>query len=231
VTIMLQQINLYQPVNVRGDKLLASRTVGIALAAIASLLLIIYAFGLHQVSKLSVHVDEAREQQQKQTSLLTLNAANVTPGDIPKLQAQVRAITSVLSDHKRALQLLRVGSVGGDSGFSERLIALANQHVDGMWLDHIVLGSNNGVDSIGGGATEPELIPLYLSHLAAEPALRGTRVGQFSITGKNASDEEGHPSSTIQFRAINTGNKADEHTEKNDHATTPVTASTQGGQS
>ena len=202
---MNQQVNLYQPVVIKGSGLVAASSVLIALGAVTVLLLGLYSYGVYAVMKLSHHVDEAREQQQKQTALLTLNAANASATDVPALQAQVRALTSVLGDHKRALQLLRVGVSGGDSGFSDRLIALANQHVDGMWLDHIAMGSTNGVEIIGGGTTSAELVPLYIGRLAAEPALRGTHINQFDIVGKNVVFEAGDkPSPTIQFRAINT---------------------------
>jgi hypothetical protein len=205
---MKQQINLYQPVVIKGSGLVASSSVLIALSAVTVLLLGIYVYGLYAVMQLSHHVDAAREQQQKQTALLTLNAANASIADVPALQAQVRALTAILSDHKRALQLLRVGVSGGDSGFSERLIALANQHVDGMWLDHIVMGSANGIESIGGGTINSELVPIYLSQLASEPALHGTHINQFDITGRNVvTDAGGKPSSAIQFRAINTSSK------------------------
>lgn len=196
-----QQINLYQPVVVHGSRLLKASTVSIALAAIMVVLIATYSYGLHAVNKLAQHVDETRAQQEKQTALLTLNAANATPKQLPQLQAQLKTLNTTLADHRRALQLLRVGAAGGDSGFSERLVALANQHLDGMWLNHIALGSDNGVESLGGGAINAELIPRYISNLAAEPALRGTRINQFEIERKNAEDAVHASASTIEFHA------------------------------
>ncbi len=211
---MQQQINLYQPVIVRGSGLLTSTTVAIALAIVTTVLIIIYSYGLYAVTKLSHHVDEVRVSQQKQTALLTLNAANATPNELPALQAQVKNINVTLTEHRRALQLLRIGAAGGDSGFSERLIALANQHIDGMWLDHIVLGSDSGVTSLDGGAMDAQLIPQFLSMLAAEPALRGSRINQFDIVGKNViSDEGGEASPTIKFHATNADNLIDKKIE------------------
>jgi hypothetical protein len=199
---VMQQINLYQPVVVRGNRLLKAGTVSIAMAAITVVLLASYGYGLHAVSKLSRHVEAAREQQQKQTALLALNAANASPRQLPELQAQLKKLNATLRDHRRALQLLRVGAAGGDSGFSERLVALATQHVDGMWLNHIVLGSDNGVDSLGGGTINAELIPRYINNLAAEPALRGTRINQFEIERKDTGTDADHPGATaIEFHA------------------------------
>ncbi|MES1196831.1 MAG: hypothetical protein ABUL58_07800, partial [Steroidobacter sp.] len=183
---MQQQINLYQPVIVRGNGLLKANTVSMALAAVVVMLLATYAYGLHAVHILSQHIADAHEQQQKQAALVTLNAANANPKQLPELQAQLKTLSATLADHRRALQLLRVGAAGGDSGFSERLVALANQHLDGMWLNHIVLGSDNGIDSLSGGAINAELIPRYLNSLASEPALRGTRINQFDIQGRDA---------------------------------------------
>lgn len=232
---MHQQINLYQPVIVKGSGTVTSSSVIIALCATSLLLLVIYSYGIYSVVRLERHVSEAREQQQRQNALLTLNAANASSGDLPSLQAQVKSLTTILSDHKRALQLLRIGTAGGDSGFSARLIALANQHIDGMWLDHIVLGSNNGVESLSGGTIDAELVPMFLSRLASEPALRGTRINQFQLTGRNVpTDTTGETSNSIQFRATGVPNKTPDDTKHDgthdNHASTAQTA-TAGGQS
>lgn len=232
---MQQQINLYQPVVVKGSGTVTSSSVIIALCATTLLLLGIYSYGIYSVVRLERHVNEAREQQQRQNALLTLNAANASSGDLPALQAQVKSMTTILNDHKRALQLLRIGTAGGDSGFSARLIALANQHIDGLWLDHIVLGSNNGVESLSGGTIDAELVPLFLSHLANEPALRGTRINQFNLTGRNVpADTTGTTSNNILFRATGTPKvpdavKQDDNSHSDQAGTTP--AGTGGSQS
>lgn len=202
---MQQQINLYQPVIVKGSSLVTSRTVSMALGAVTVLLLGLYIYGVYAVARLSQHVAEARSQQEQQTALLTLNAVNAKSTNLADLQSQVRKLNATLADHRRALQLLRVGVSGGDSGFSERLIALANQHIDGLWLDRIVLGSNNGVESLAGATNDADLIPRYLANLSTEPALRGTRINQFQIVGKNASVDSDKPADTIQFNATSLG--------------------------
>jgi MSHA biogenesis protein MshI len=219
---MRQQINLFQPASADRGKLLTAATTVRALGLVIALLAVIYAYGIHAVSKLANNVDTAREQQQKQTTLLASGAENAPHAvELSTLQAELKTINATLSDHRRAMQLLRVGAAGGDSGFSQRLIALAHQHIDEVWLNHIVLGSHAGVDSLGGNTTDAELIPRYLHNLAIEPALAGTRFTEFSIDGKNtvpsdASDSGASDSdvgtatanslrNTIQFHAASNG--------------------------
>lgn len=221
---MQQQVNLYQPVIVKGSSLVTARTVSMALGAITTLLLGIYIYGVYAVAKLSQHVTEAHSQQEQQTALLTLNAVNAKSTNLADLQSQVRKLNTTLSDHRRALQLLRVGVAGGDSGFSERLIALANQHIDGLWLDRIVLGSNNGVESLGGGTNDADLIPRYIASLSTEPALRGTRINQFQIVGKNVSVDSGKPAETIQFSAASLNAAPVKAQNEGDPSRQPVTA-------
>ncbi|HEX2586566.1 MAG TPA: hypothetical protein VHL14_15690 [Steroidobacteraceae bacterium] len=221
---MQQQVNLYQPVIVKGSSLVTSRTVSMALGAVLVLLLGIYIYGIYAVSRLSQHVTEARSQQEKQTALLTLNAVNAKSTNLVDLQTQVRKLNATLSDHRRALQLLRVGVAGGDSGFSERLIALANQHIDGLWLERIVLGSTNGVESLGGGTNDADLIPRYIASLSTEPALRGTRINQFQIVGKNVTVDSGKPADTIQFSATSLNTLPVKAQNESDAQHPPVTA-------
>jgi len=198
---MHQQVNLYQPVIVKGSGLLASSTVAGAFGIVILLLLSLYVYGVYAVTKLSAHVEQARSQQQNQAALLALNAANTKTSNLADLQAEVRTLNVTLADHRRALQLLRIGVAGGDSGFSDRLIALANRHIDGLWLDHIVLGNNNGVESLSGGTTDADLIPQYIASLSAEPALKGTHINQFQIVGKNVPVDMGKTTDNIEFTA------------------------------
>jgi hypothetical protein len=97
------------------------------------------------------------------------------------VQAEAKKLAAQLGERRHVLDLLRSGAAGTTAGFAGRLEALARRRVDGVWLDHIVLGGAGGVSSLAGYTLNPDLVPRYFQALAAEPALRGTRFEEFRI--------------------------------------------------
>jgi hypothetical protein len=97
------------------------------------------------------------------------------------LLAQAKQLATQLGERQRILELLHNGAAGTTGGFADRLEALARRRVDGVWLDHIVLGRAGGVSSLAGHTLDPNLVPDYFQALAGEPALRGTHFDEFRI--------------------------------------------------
>lgn len=59
------------------------------------------------------------------------------------------------------------------AGFSATFVALARQHLQGLWLTSIERGS--GIESlqVKGRAIDPALVPKFVQKLAGEPVLQG----------------------------------------------------------
>src|SRR4029453_11240848 len=92
---------------------------------------------------------------------------------------------------KRALLVLQQGAAGQTTGFAPRLEALARRHVEGLWIDGLVLSGTNGSMSVRGLALNADTVPVYLQNLAQERALAGTRFDDFVIErpGREPSQE------------------------------------------
>ena len=180
-----QQINLYQHTS-QGLAAFTARTSLITLGITGAALLAVWAFGLWQVSSLERALARINDLQQQQQSLKQMIVT-----DPLVLSAQLQQLQTQAGIRKRSLDLLSTRTASASS-FTPRLEALARHHVEGVWLDHILLTNVHGVSSIGGGAVSVELIPQYLHSLTSEQSLTGTAFSEFRVEGRylsNASED------------------------------------------
>ncbi|HKQ84744.1 MAG TPA: hypothetical protein VJS42_21280 [Steroidobacteraceae bacterium] len=201
---MRQQINLYQPIFRARRRLFSAATVGIA----AGLLILTYAgiwsFGSFKVARLDEAVRGLQAQAEAQDSMIAAAAGYRAQRAKPaELEARIARLSTELTQRTRALEVLRSGVAGEPSGFATRLEALARGHLQGVWLDHLVLTGPAGTQGnlrLEGAAVNADLIPRYLQSLAAEADLMGVRFAQFAIERPKRADEASATSS-IRFRA------------------------------
>jgi hypothetical protein len=182
---MNQQINLYQPIFRQERKLLSLRTVLMALAIVSVALISIWGFSWRQVNRLAHDVDTVKHRLETQQQMVTSVSGQIAEKTTPeKVQANIKHLSALLADRSRALQLIRSGAAGSSAGFTARLEALARNHTDGLWLDHLSL--SGGSETTGGlllegHALDAQLLPVYLQQLANEPNLSGARFDQVVI--------------------------------------------------
>ncbi len=193
---MRQQINLYQPIFRPQRRPFAAGTGLLSLALVGLALLATWGYGLMRVTHLGDELVKLRAQQQQLLQIAALggtaHARRQSPED---LQARADRLLLDLKQRQQALEVLRSGAAGDTGGFAHRLEALAHRHVDGLWLDQIVLGAGAGVASLSGRTLDPQLVPVYLQALTAEAALSGTRFEQFRIEAAPAVAADGETSS------------------------------------
>jgi hypothetical protein len=210
---MRQQINLYQPSTVAMVRqVLSASTVLISGGLIIATLAAIAGYGAWEVSRLSDGVALVREHHRSQAIMRDASANAEGEVQSPEqVEAQNKTLRAELATRKRALQLLESGAAGKPAGFALRLEALGRRHIDGLWLDRLVLGSDAGMMSLAGSTLDPDLVPRYLQSLATDPALEGTRFDEFAIEQPNkAKNESGEmedkprvPANGLRFRATN----------------------------
>jgi hypothetical protein len=208
---MRQQINLYQPIFSRERKQLSAMTLVSAVGVVVVTLLGISFYAHRHVEQLAGEVDAMREraahQEQMVAKLAELHAARGNPADI---DARVKQLTDTVAARKRALDVLQAGAAGQTVGFAARLEALARSHVEGLWIDSLVLSGTNGSMTLQGATLAVDTVPMYLQGLAHERALAGTRFDDFVIERPRAEttdskSEEAPTGKHIRFRA---GSKA-----------------------
>jgi hypothetical protein len=215
---MRQQINLYQPIFSEERKLFGARTVG---AGFAILLAALGAFSIYanvRISALDKNVATLRAQQAQQQSMLEstgqMQTARSKPGGI---QTHIAQLSAAIAERDRALQILQGGAAGQTTGFAPRLEALARRHVEGLWIDSVLLSGTDGSMSLSGATLNPDIIPAYLDSLARDAVLTGTRFDEFvierptarsatAVAGDAAEDGEEkaarpHVAGEVRFRA------------------------------
>jgi hypothetical protein len=92
--------------------------------------------------------------------------------------------------------------------------ALARRHIDGIWLDHILLSSGTSAMSLSGSSLDADLVPRYLQSLATDPALRGARFDEFVIQQPVQEEPSTQGAIGLHFSAGNkdmAGSKTPEH--------------------
>ncbi len=178
---MRQQINLYQPIFTESRGGLAAKPVGIGFVL---LLVGLAAFSWNehrQIARVQTQLDQLRAQQSELQAALEQDGqstANETP---EQLDARVKQLDAQVAERTRAVQILQSGAAGQTTGFAQRMEALARRHVDGLWLDQMILSGTNGAMTLRGATIDPDVVPQYLRSLSAEPALAGTRFDDFVI--------------------------------------------------
>lgn len=179
---MRQQINLYQPISSEARKPLSALTVATVLSVV---LLGLLAFSGHtqlRVKKIAAQVEELRARQTEQEQLLNQATEEHNKRSNPAaIEARVKQLTAALDERTRALQLLKSGAAGQTSGFADRMEGLARRHLDGLWIDSLIIAGTNGSMSIAGATLDADIVPEYLQNLAREPVLNGTRFDEFMI--------------------------------------------------
>jgi len=179
---MRQQVNLYQPIFRPHHRPFAAPAALWTLGLVVLGLLGTWGYGLQRVNHLGQDLVRLRALQQQQLQIAASAGASRAERPSPAaLQAQATQLLADLKQRQQALEVLRSGAAGDPGGFARRLEALAHRHIDGLWLDHIVLVGGAGVASLSGRTLDPDLVPVYLQALTAEAALAGTRFEAFRI--------------------------------------------------
>ena len=178
---MRQQINLYQPIFSEARKPLSA-----GIAALGLLLVIGglagYAFYANAgLAGLRAEIDALRAAQAEQAALIEATDAQQAGQTIEAIQAKIKDLQHAVSERTAALKVLQSGAAGQTSGFAARMEALARRHVEGLWIDKLMMSGTNGTMTLGGATLDADTVPVYLHSLARESVLSGTRFDEFVI--------------------------------------------------
>ena len=178
---MRQQINLYQPVFTSERKLFNTGTVAAALAIVIACLGAYTTHERMQLRQLESEVEVLRTEQQERLAQAAQSEeaeARGTPADV---ESRINELSRSIAARTHALHMLQSGAAGRTTGFAGRLEALARRHVDGLWIDAVLLSGANGSMSIAGATLDADIVPRYLQNLARDSVLKGTRFDDFFI--------------------------------------------------
>jgi Tfp pilus assembly protein PilN len=179
---MRQQINLYQPIFSAARKPLSAGIVALLFGLVIAGLVGHSVYANLQLTNLQATVEALRTEQAEQEGLLAANGEALAAREKPAVvDARIKTLERTIVERRSALKVLQSGAAGQTSGFAARMEALARRHVDGLWIDKIVLSGTNGSMSLSGGTLDADTVPAYLQSLARDTVLSGTRFDEFVI--------------------------------------------------
>lgn len=188
----MQEINLYQPVSKGVRGMLSARSTAIVMGIVAVTLGGLWGFAWWQLDKLQSAAQVVRNQQQAQAAMMAAQGPQLDGLTDEELTALVQQLTDSVDSKSRAVDLLANESASGLHGFSTRLRAFGVRHIDGIWLDRLILGASAEAVSVSGSTLVPDYVPRYLRSLAQDPALKGGKIDEFVIERRPHKDKEGH---------------------------------------
>ncbi|MEX2517388.1 MAG: PilN domain-containing protein [Gammaproteobacteria bacterium] len=186
---MNQQINLYQPMFRKQEKVFSAVTMLQITGFIVLVLAAIYGYSLYSLQPFKselAKIDSEHNKLEQQLSRLEAQApANVKS---QLLEDEVRQLTQELEQKQRVQEMLTSGRYGNRDGFSGLLEGLARQHVSGLWLTQVRVTSGGTQLMMSGKANSAELIPIYIQKLAAETAFAKLSFNVLQISRSESED-------------------------------------------
>ena len=196
---MSQQINLYQPSFRRQEQKFSARTMLLAGLTVIAATILLGALNLWQVKRLEAGVRDMDAQYAVVLERFqTINTSlSVRPRD-RALEQQVERMQRLIEGRYRVQELLREGAFSNTGGFSPYFLALARQHVAGLWLTNFDITGAADHMTLKGRSKQPELVPRYIQKLAEEKVLSGTEFRIFHMTRPQAEGKP-RPGALIEF--------------------------------
>ena len=195
----MQEINLYQPVSKGVRGMLSARSTSMVFAIVGATLVGLWGFAWWQTDKLRDAAQVVRNQQVAQSAMAAAQGPQLDSLSDEELDLLIRKLDDAVYSKSCAVDKLADESRGGVPGFSTRLRAFGQRHIDGIWLDRLMLGPEVQYVSVSGSALSPDVVPRYLRSLAQDPALKGGKIDEFLIEKPRRADGEGK-SRTVRGR-------------------------------
>jgi len=189
---MHQQINLYQPVFRKQEKVFSATTLLQIGGAVLLLLLIILAHAHWTLRDMNGTAQTLEEQVNSQTRQLgALEDSRRTP-DTEAVDSEIEQLRADIGQRNTLLSQFDLLVTQQKGGFANQLRALAEVHLSGLWLDGVTITEDHRVE-LRGLTLDARLVPLYLQKLENRKDLSETA---FETVSMNRIDS-GQPQ--IQF--------------------------------
>ena len=171
---MSQQINLFNPIFLKQEKLFSAVTMAQALGLVLLGSAVLIAYSYYQSSSLGIQAAASTTQLAlAQTQLAKFTAdfgsrqkSKLIEDDIKNTEAETKSLQQVFD-------ILQKGEFGNTKGYAEYLRAFSRQIIGGVWLTGFSIHGAGSEIGLQGRALQPELVPAYISRLKREPIMQG----------------------------------------------------------
>ncbi len=184
---MMQQINLYQPMFRKHEKVFSVMTMLQISLFFIVVFAGIYGYTHHQLVPFKQEVAKLdKELAQLSVLVSKLEQQQLKKVKSKLLEKEIARLSNELAKRERIHALLTKYTFGNSTGFSAHLEALARQHVQGAWLTRISIAGGGASLGLEGKTLLPELVPAYIQRLADEKVLIGASFNNMEL---NRSEE------------------------------------------
>ena len=189
---MSQQINLFNPVFLKQEKIFSARPMARAMGVFLLAALAVAVYGKQRLSELDKEdkILKARLAP-KQARLQSVNEQFPLRQKSREIEAAISAAQADLSSLQSASAVLQRSEFGASGGYAEYFRAFARQSVAGLWLTGISISGAGAEIGVQGRALKAELVPLYIGRLTREMVLQGKLFGSLEISQPETTAEAG----------------------------------------
>lgn len=182
---MAQQINLFNPVFLKQKKYFSALTMVQALALVVAGVLAFYGYAVYESRNQAKVAADANRQLAAQTAQVATLTREYSPqGRSKLLQEELARAEMRLKQREDMLALLQTGGLGNTAGFARYLSALARQSVGGVWLTGFSITGDEAELNLSGRVLQADLVPAYIRALNREEVMRGRRITELRLTGR-----------------------------------------------
>ncbi|NOR52151.1 MAG: hypothetical protein GQ470_05975 [Gammaproteobacteria bacterium] len=198
---MMQQINFYQPIFRKEQKIFSARTMLVGNLLVLLGLFILYGasywqgFSLQeQLTQTIKQRDDSRNRQSQMKRAYPVKTRD------PQLAKKINNLRNHIKFLKGISTTLASKRGGNEGGFSEYLAALSRQNISQLWLEQITIFNGGGGIRLRGLTTQSAQVPHYIQKLSHEPVFQGTSFHRLSISRHGLGEDKGEQlSDLIQF--------------------------------
>ncbi len=186
---MYQQINLYQPIFRRQQKIFSAATLLIILLLAMTLLLGLYAHARWKLHGLRSTSEDLTLNYQQLDARLTIAESFQDSVENPSGKDEMSKLQSQISKQTELLDTINSLTTQAKSDFGEVFETLAQQSLSGLWLTGITL-NQDGSTEIRGTALNATLVPRYLQLMTQQPRLVTLNKGSINLIRNNPDKPE-----------------------------------------
>lgn len=173
---MRQQVNLYQPMFRRQEKVFSAVTMLQIIVFFSVVFGAVYAYNVWKLQPFQKELTRTTAEYEKMFAQLeALQKKIPAVSKATLIENEIARLTKELEQSKRLREMLSRGSFGNVEGFSTYFEALAKGHIDGAWLTGIHIREGGEQLSFKGLTIEPDLVPRYIKKLSVESIFNDRR--------------------------------------------------------
>ncbi len=198
---MMQQINLYQPIFRKEQKIFSARTLLIGNLLVLLGLFALYGATFWQGQSLQRQLDQTIEQRNdSRNHLVEMQKAYPEKKRDPQLAERIKSIKARINFLTGISTTLASKGSGSEEGFSKYLAGLSRQDISQLWLNQITILNGGNEIKLYGLTTQSAHVPHYIQRLSHEPVFKGTAFHRLSIIRQSIKEgDKKKKSELIQF--------------------------------